>query len=161
MNKEKDYNEISLLEMSVILGEGVKIEKINFSFFFSPKIDQQTIWVRIVWNKEKTIKQHFGFMELSGNYEYIRAKDSNKHIAESDITAARNFFKKYKVIFAAVWEYQLEQTTAEDFFKGKITLKDLIRKLEIKIEKEDIEKISNLADFEKYVRDKNLFNMCD
>ena len=161
MNKEKDYDEISLLEMSVVLGERVKVEEINFSFFFSANTSQHSIWVKIVWNKEKTIKQHFGFMELFGDYEYIKAKGSNEHIAESDITAARNFFKKYKVIFAAVWEYQLEQTTAEDFFKVEITLKDLIRKLEIKIDKKDQAKILNLADFERYVRDRHLFNMND
>lgn len=160
--KFKRLKEDLLLEMSNVRGNRVKLENIEFSFYFSIKNSNHSIRVKICWNKDKIIPQELDAMKLSGNYELIKNKQLKKRPDESKIEEARQFFKKYKVLFAAVWENVLYENDLVEYFFGKISFKELLENFEVEEEKLNLIKIcNNLIELEKVVRENNIYNMND
>ena len=154
-----------LMEMANVRGMDVEEpENLPFSFYFSSKSvvhNQHGIRVKITWNPIKALNAD-GYMELHGNYDYVAG--SHKYIpTRRQLYDAEMFFKKYKVLFAAVWEEILYDGYLTDFFRGRISLVELISKFEI--EDEDlyygINHCKNLIDLERFVRKNNIFNMND
>ena len=143
-----------LLEMANVLGKYVVTDKIPFSFYFSDKIGMQHgIRVKIKWNRDKFTKPEDGYMELHGDYVFV---SRGSHIPQKDINFARQFFKKYKVLFAAVWECELDPAEVQEFLAGRLKIEDILVLLNI-----SDSSIKTLADLEVYVRKNNLFNMND
>ena len=90
--------------MSTVTGKYVKPDNINFSFFYSVKGGvQHAIEAKIRWNRENLGGDFDGTMDLHGEYKYTHSGGEPKP-SSKDIAAARDFFKKYKVLFAAVWK---------------------------------------------------------
>ena len=95
---------------------------------------------------------------MFGDYEYIPGKN-DKDVKEKRINAMREFFIDYKILFAAVWEKVLPQDTLQDYFKGHITLNELIKDFYFYDEYEDIlSDIDNLEDLRNVVCEYGLFN---
>lgn len=156
-----------LFEMSNIKGKYIKIEDIDFSFYFSSKNNvnnQHGIRVKICWNREKIGEDLLdGYMELHGNYKYVSKKEPNIKSDSIDIATARYFFKRYKVLFSAVWENKLDENILSDYLRGNINFTQLLKEFE-NIENNQYELInsaSNIKDLERLVRTYNIFNMND
>lgn len=147
-----------LMEMANLRGKDIKIETVNFSIYFSPKGHRHGIKLKVLWNRDNMKGSIVdGILELHGNYKYTKSTNAINYCSEKDIDNLRNFAKKYKVIFAGVWENALDQNDVQDYFKNRISLKDLLNTMEDKIPSN----ITNLSKFEKYVRENQLFNMND
>lgn len=162
-------------EVSVEDVEGEKHEGLDFSFWVSPKEDNQhTIRTKIFWNPSKiSSKIDSGYMWLHGDYKYFPSSGS-KHVSAKKIRQAREFCKKYKVLFAAAWEYALECKDVSNYFCGCLTFEELLDKFikektrsvvkdcfsrEVKARKyirDESEKVKLLEDI---VRKNNLFNL--
>lgn len=149
----------NLFEMSNIVGKYVKLDNVNFSFHFSSKDevhDRHGIRVKICWNREHLTNDK-SVMYLHGNYNYVPCKNSPAD--NNDINEAREFFKKYKVLFAAVWEKVMNADPLEDYLKGYLSFEDLLKEIEVEFPKNS--SITNLEELEEVVRKNNLFNMND
>ena len=159
-------NEDLLMEMSNVHGKRVSVEDIDFSFYFSSKSavdNRHGIRVKICWNREKLGQSLIdGFMELHGDYKYVPAKHPNIKPSSYDIMTARYFFKRYKVLFSAVWEELLYEDELIQYLVGKISLKELVSLLDIPKECYDkIRDVCSIKELEKLVRQYNMFNMND
>lgn len=98
-------------------------------------------------------------MNLWGNYEYVRYK-RGQDASEEDMSKARDFFMKYKVLFAAVWEGMLKPDYVQDYLRNLVTfdeLKDSFDNLPEKI----FDDAKTIADIVKRVRENKLFDMND
>ena len=153
----------SLMEMANIYGKNVKIEPINFSFYFSDKTEcNHGIRVKIKWNNQK-IMDLDGYMELHGDYEYVSSPSSCYQPSSKEIKLAQKFFKKYKVLFAAVWEKYLEPYYVQEYLRGNIDLVDVIDGLDNLDPQHYMRLLSvtKIYELEQLVRDWNIFNMND
>lgn len=149
--------------MSNVTGKYVKNpEKLDFSFYYSTKDGvNHSIRVKPVFNPEKISRSTIGNLELHGDWKYTPGK-SDTSVSSSRINKMTEFFKTYKVLFAAVWEEQLPEDLLADYFKGYIDLTTLIKELYNYSEWEDyLSDVKDVDSFEKAVRDNNLFNMND
>lgn len=159
--KIKRNNDI-LLEMANIRGKDVNIEDIDFSLFFSRKYPNHGCRVKICWNREK-MTHDTGNMEAHGDYKYYQDASCKYKPDAVDISTARYFIKKYKVLFAAVWEEKLDSNDLIDYFRGRLSWKELLSCFTDMADKEQ-ESIQNCKDrkeLEKRVRELNIFNMND
>ena len=86
--------------------------------------------------------------------------EHGKAASEEDISKARVFFMKYKVLFAAVWEEFLEADDVQDYFKGNLTF-DELRMSFYDFPKDIFKDAETVADIKKIVRENNLFDMND
>ena len=142
-------------------GKLVLIEHIDFSFEFAIKLHvlHNAIQAIIKWNRDKLSGPGDRCMNLWGNYEYVRYKHG-QDASEKDMSKARDFFMKYKVLFAAVWEGMLEPNYVQDYLRNLVTfdeLKDSFDDLPEKI----FDDAKTIADIEKIVRENKLFDMND
>lgn len=156
-------NENCLLEMANAIGEDIVTDDVNFSFYFSDKSKcNHGIRVKIKWNPSTTSGSLDGYMKLHGDYEYVASPKASKAKGK-DIKEAREFFKKYKVFFAAVWEGILDENNLQKYFDGRLNWNQLISKF--KIEDEDayygINHCKDLQSLEKFIKENKIFNMND
>lgn len=166
--KEYLYNPSKILmEMANAVGNNVRREKnLPFSFFFSSKKavrGAHGIRVKILWNPSKAPADADGFLELHGDYEYIPGSHKYEPNAK-ELSIARKFFKKYKVLFSAVWEDVLyDPSQLVMYFYGKISWKELMKQFDTG--KSDwnfyISTAENLQELEGMVKEENMFNMND
>lgn len=152
-----------VMEMANVRGAKVKTDNINFSFYYSDKRKvSHGIRVKIVWNPNKMSGDVDGYMELHADYNYV-SSPNGKRVNNKDIDEAREFFKKYKVLFAAVWEMKLEEDVIQDYLRKLMTLDDV--KSEFHGIPEDvytlIQQCGSIEDIESVVRKTNAFNMND
>ena len=170
-----------LLEDNV-LGNRVAVENaygkdtgLDFSFWVSPKEDNQhTIRTKIFWNPGKISSENgSGYMWLHGDYEYFPSPGS-KHVSAKKIRQAREFCKKYKVLFAAAWEKALECEDVGDYFRGDLTFEELLDRFKkektrfvvkdrysraVKVRKGISKESEKVKLLENIVRNNNLFNL--
>lgn len=161
--KLNSLNEDYLLEMANVTGKYMKIEDIDFSFYFSKKNSGHGIRAKINWNRESMTGDKEGYMELHGEYRYSQSPKLKFYPDSQSIKTARYFFKRYKVLFAAVWESVLDADTLAEYFKNRISWEELKESFEIKDKelKEVMLACQNLKDLEYAVRKNNIFNMND
>ena len=154
----------SLMEMATVRGNYVKTDNINFSFYFSDKTEcNHAIRAKIKWNPNKVSGSLDGYIELHGDYNYVQSPSSDAHPSAKDIKMMQQFFYKYKVLFAAVWEMKLEADDVADYFLGRIDLISLIDKFD------DIDpqhmmilwRAKTINDLKKLVYEWDIFNMND
>lgn len=111
-------NLVSLHES--VAGDKVKIERINFSFYYSVKNSSHGIRVKVRWNRGGCDKSNIdGFFMLHGDYEFVATKNS-KFVSEDCIDEARQFLKKYRIFFALVWGNNFNGKYFDNYLKGKI-----------------------------------------
>ena len=153
--------------MANAVGNNVKREKnLPFSFFFSSKKavrGTHGIRVKILWNPSKAPADADGFLELHSDYEYIPGIHKYESSAE-ELSIARKFFKKYKVLFAAVWEDVIsDPSQLVMYFYGKISWKELMKQFDTGNSDWNfyIQTTDNVKELEQLVREENIFNMND
>lgn len=156
-----------LMEMANALGNNIKKEKkLPFSFYFSPKKvvrGAHGIRVKILWNPSKMGPDSDGYMELHGKYDYINSPKRYKP-SKNEINLARDFFKKYKVLFAAVWEDVIQDPSQVTMYLyGKISWKELMEQFDTGNSDWNfyIQTTDDMKELEQLVREENIFNMND
>lgn len=156
-----------LMEMANAIGNNVRREKnLPFSFFFSSKKavrGTHGIRVKILWNPSKAPADADGFLELHGDYAYIPGSHKYEPNAK-ELSIARKFFKKYKVLFSAVWEDVLyDPSQLVMYFYGKISWKELMKQFDTGNSDWNfyIQTTDNIKELEQLVREENMFNMND
>lgn len=156
-----------LMEMANVVGNYVKIEPagLPFSFHFCGKSavhQQHGLRVKVIWNPSKAPANADGYFELHGDYKYKAG--SHKYPGSADEKKlARKFFKKYKVLFAAVWEEVLDAKPLQEYFEGKIKFNELLSKFDIEDEMDyyNLNHCKTLEELEYCVRKYSIYNMND
>lgn len=123
----------SIFGMSNMRGRYVKTDKIGFSFYFS-RNDGNSHWARVKvrFNPETISPNDFdGYMKLHGDYEWEQNSNSDRNIKMQQIQEARAFFKKYEVLFLAVWHGHLYELMLQDFFRGQLSFDALLKEFEV------------------------------
>lgn len=155
-----------LFEMANVLGNSVSIEhRLPFSFFFSSKgtvHGTHAIRIKVCWNPSKYYSSADGYIELHGEYKYVVSSHKYKPTSK-ELSILRDFVRKYKVLFAAVWEEKLDPNALQNYFAGQIKLKELISKFQDVTEKQyyELNHATNLQELEEVVRKTKAFNMND
>ena len=164
INEEYTREDV-LWEMANARGVRVKTDDIDFSFHFLTKNEMRhAIRVKITWNREKIGNGNFdGYIEAHGEYRYYQSPKSKAHPSKKDIDRARMFVRKYKVLFAAVWEKKIDQNAVLGYFEGAYTFKQLLSQFEDITEKQfyQINHCNNLTELEKTVIENKIYNMND
>ena len=155
-----------LMEMACVRGNDIKLERLLFSFYFSSKEDvhgRHGIRVKIQWNPSKIIsKDADGYLELHGDYDYVSG--SHRYTPTSrELGIARDFFRRYKVLFSAVWEGKLHQNDLQHYFEGTLDWKHMLSAFDNVGEKGYyyINHCKNIQELEEIVRVYGIFNMND
>lgn len=161
--ESKEFLENYLIEMANVTGKFMKVEDIDFSFYFSKKNSSHGIRIKINWNRETMTSGDEGYIELHGNYNYYQSPKVKYKPHNYEIETVRYFARKYKVLFAAVWECKLDADTLSEYFKGRLSWQELMSCFEnIPQEvKEVFEHCRGLKDLEFAVRKNSAFNMHD
>ena len=74
----------------------------------------------------------------------------------------KEFFRKYKVLFAAVWEQRIYESFISEYFFGTITFPELLQEFDFYEEHTtEINEIQSIDELEHFVRENNIFNMWD
>lgn len=155
---------MQLNEMANIRGKDVMIDDIDFSFYISRRNDiPHAIRLKVYWDRNKTNTDPDGYMEMHGDYKYFHSSNPKHKAKNWEINGLRYFCKKYKVLFAALWESKLEEPDVSDFFRGRLTLKELLATFDniSEIDYYHINHCKSLRELEKCVRDYKIFNMND
>lgn len=156
-----------LMEMANVVGNYVKIEpsRLPFSFHFCDKNtvhQQHGIRVKVIWNPSKAPSNADGYFELHGDYRYVSG--SHKYYPSTEEQKiARRFLRKYKVLFAAVWEVVLDAKPVQDYFEGRIKLNELLSQFDIEddVQYYYLNHCKSLEELEACVRKYNIYNMND
>lgn len=155
-----------LMEMANVRGiDFIHNKNLPFSFYFSTKSavhKTHGIRLKVIWNPSKAPRDADGYMELHGEYTYISGSKKYKPTSK-ELSILREFCKKYKVLFAAVWEEKLYDMDLVDYFRGNLQFKELLTKFEEVKEKHYylINHCKSIEELEKCIRDNKIFNMND
>ena len=151
-----------IMGMGNLLGKTVKVPKpLPFSFYFSTNFDVHGIRVKPLFDPEKMSIDRAGNLWLCDSWEYTPGKD-DKHVDSKDIRKMKAFFRKYKVLFCAVWGKILQETYVEDYFKKRMSFKSLLKQFDCYQEyKDDMGDIDSIEELEEFVRENNICNMYD
>lgn len=163
LGKEHYMDSDLLLEMANVRGSKVRVpHKLNFSFFFSIKgNNSHGIRVKPVFNPDRLIQSETGNLNLHGDWKFTPGKN-DKSVSSKEIEEMKDFFKKYKVLFAAEWEDKIQADEIQDYLRGMQSLSDLIKTFDFYSDyKEDLDKIKTVEELEKFIRDTKVFNMND
>ena len=148
-----------IMFMSNIRGDHVKVpHKLPFSFYFSTQQGQHEIRVKVVLDPSHMRISKAGTMKLCDDWTYTQGPD-DKFVDQKTISAIKEFFRTYLILFAAVWDNQLDETAVQDYFQGEITLNDLIRELDFYTE--DMDSIQTIGELEDYCRKYHLVDLID
>ena len=155
----------SIFGMSNVRGRHIKVEKgIPFLFYYSPKDeDRQSHEIRVKpsFNREKLMLSQAGTLKLCDDWKYIPG-EKDQNISAKQITAMKQFFRKYLVLFCAVWDKQVYDTDLEDFMRGEISLAEFIQDLDFYDKyKDDLDQIKTVSELEDYCYKNNLINLRD
>lgn len=155
-----------LMEMASVVGNKVKLEVgLPFSFHFCDRgavHSQHGIRAKILWNPSKAPSSADGYIELHGSYEYTAGSHKYRPTAK-ELQVARDFFKKYKVLFAAAWEEVLVPDDVADYLKGNLNWNELVGSF-YNLHRSTLavlQHCKNLKDLEYAVRKNRAFNMND
>lgn len=139
---------------------------INFSFRFGMNggVGGCLNGIRVKVSAEKAKVPHMnGTLEIFGDYKFTYFDGEEGSVSEELLEEMKTFFKKYKVLFAAVWEWKLYQGYLADYFKSRLSFEELVRNFENMSlrNRRLIRKATDIKDLEKIVRENNIFNMND
>ncbi|MCM1222566.1 MAG: hypothetical protein NC548_49670 [Lachnospiraceae bacterium] len=157
-------SEDAIFSMSNLRGMHVVTEPegLDFSFYYSSKAEvNHGIRVKPIFNPTKMKRELAGVLELHSGWMYTPGREDTK-VSYSRVWRMKDFFRKYKVLFSAVWEEQLSEDAVYLFFTGKYTLHDVITELDCYEDNSYIlDSVLDVKTLEKVVRKYNLFNMND
>lgn len=149
--------------MANVRGKDVRTPcPLPFSFYFSEQDgSRHAIRVKVTFNPNRTRISNAGTLKLHGDWEFSPSS-SESHVSSRDIEGMKEFFKQYKVLFAAVWEGVLDGKDVERYFEGSATIHDVVEALDIyESDSHILNLVSNVPELEAVVRENDLFNMRD
>ena len=155
-----------LMEMANLRGNDIKLHnRVPFSLFISNKRqvhNAHAIRVKVLWNPHKMTSTPDGQLELHGNYEYTVFSHKYKP-SEKEVTLLRDFCKKYKVLFAAIWESKLDPNDFIDYLRGYKSFVELLMAFDEVSEKHYylINHCKTLLALEQCIRNNKIFNLND
>lgn len=160
----KDPSNI-LMEMANLRGNDIKlVTGLPFSFYVSSKKavhGLHAIRAKILWNPSRMKSDSDGTLELHGDYEYTVGSHRYKPTAR-ELAAAKSFFKKYKVLFAAIWEEVVDDTDVFEYLRGRIDLEHLLATFDLPGKKFYlVNHCTSIEELEDCVRTNKIFNMND
>ena len=84
------------------------------------------------------------------------------NINTNAVKSAKEFFRKYKVLFAGVWEGVLIEENVTGYIKNRASLQDIIEESYLTEEQQCIlDDVKTIHEFERLVRQHQMFNMND
>lgn len=157
----REYED-EIMCMANVRGNSVSVpHSLPFSFYFSRRNSSHGIRVKVVFNPNRLNINECGNLELHSDWVYVPGHN-DKGVSSKIKNQMIDFFRKYKVLFAAAWEDVIQEDIIQDYFRGLITWNELIQSFDFYEEyKGDLDKISDVASLEQYVRKCNIFNMND
>ena len=142
----------------------------DFSFWFDPKTDKikHAIRVKICWDIARFNEETSYSLALHGEYKYKRSPKAPR-VSKKRIDNAIEFFKRRKVLFAAVWEGCLKIGDLYAYLCKDLSLKRLLRRFNFKdiyegkrlIKTGTSRRIELIHEFEQSKQDKPLVNMLE
>ena len=133
--------------------------KQKFSFYFGQNKASHSIRVKPVFNPKKVSRSALGTLKLCDDWDFIPGPEDKK-VKSKDISAMKQFFRDYFVLFSLVWEEQLTDPVVADYFEGKVELSDVIEDIEFYSEyQEELDKVQTVSQLEIFLRDSGLVNM--
>ena len=107
-----------------------KGEKVDFSFWFNPKTGKikHAIRVKICWDIARFDEETSCSLALHGEYKYKHSPKA-PHVSKKRIDNAIEFFKRRKVLFAAVWEGCLKIGDLYAYLCEDLSFERLLRRL--------------------------------
>ena len=153
-------NPEAILCMSNVRGRYVKNPgQLPFSFYFSAQDGQHSIRVKPSFNAEKLKLSQTGTLKLCDDWKYIPGKD-DKAIDSQSIQNMKQFFRDYLVLFAAVWDEQIQDATIEDYFTGRIDFHTMIQDFDFYDEyKNELDRIDDIVSLERFCTENYLVNL--
>lgn len=151
----------TVLAMCNIRGRKVKNpHSLPFSFYFSSGTEiPHSIRVKPCFNPEKLKSSMVGTLKLSDSWEFTPGPDDHD-ISQQDVDKMRAFFKKYIVLFAAVWDEQMQDGVLGDYLEGEISFNEMLQDLEFYREyAEVLDSMSTVEELESFCRSNNLVNL--
>lgn len=138
----------------------VNPEQLDFSFYFSSGAGvDHSIRVKPVFDPEKLKVSLTGTLKLCDDWEYEPGPNDIK-VSQKRINRMKQFFRQYLVLFAAVWDEQMQDATLEDYFKGQISFNEMLQDLSFYEDySEELDTIDNVQDLEVFCIDNDLVNM--
>ena len=149
--------------MSNLVGRYVKLDgPLSFSFYFGTKDafgkeNKHGIRVKICPSRERYQLNNVSELEIHGDYKLHNTANVSKDVEKE----AKAFFKKFKVLFAGVWEKVLLEENITAYFKNRATLEDIVEESYLTEEQKSLLNVSTIEDFEAKVRTYSMFNMND
>ena len=142
----------------------------DFSFWFDPKTDKikHAIRVKICWDIARFNEETSYSLALHGEYKYKHSPKAPR-VSKKRIDNAIEFFKRRKVLFAAVWEGCLKIGDLYAYLCKDLSLKRLLRRFNFKdiyegkrlIKTGTSRRIELIHEFEQSKQDKPLVNMIE
>ena len=157
----KLYFEDYLIEMSNVRGRYVKQPyQLPFSFYFSSGAGvPHSIRVKPVFNPEKLKRSETGTLKLCDDWEFTPGVNDGS-VATTLVQEMKSFFKKYIVLFCAVWDEQMQDAVLQDYFLGNIEFDEMIQDLDFYGRyKDELLNIHDIESLEKFCRENNLVNL--
>ena len=149
-----------ILCMASMLGDDVKVPgKLPFSFYFSTNNSSHSIRVKPIFDPCRMSADLAGTLKLSDPWEYIPGKNDH-NVDPKQIRKMKSFFRKYKVLFAAVWCGVIQETPVCDYFRGMKPLDVLMKDFDFYNEyKDDMDDIDSIEELEEFVRENSLLHL--
>lgn len=162
-SEEQLIHEDMLTEMANVRGKDVEVDDIDFSFYFSKKNSSHGIRLKVVWNRERMSGSDDGYIEMHGDYKYVRSSSNSYKPKGWEVDGLRYFCKKWKALFAAVWEQKLDETDVRKYFEGNLTFPELMQTFEgiTDAQYREVNKCRTVRQLEETVRKFNIYNMND
>lgn len=131
-----------------------------FSFYFSSGAGMpHSIRVMPVFNPNRLVSSLTGTLKLCDDWEYIPGKD-DADVSSKDIKNMKEFFRKYLVLFCAVWDEQLSDGVVEDYFRGDILFSDMLKDFDFyEMQSSELNNIKSISELESFCRDNQLVNL--
>ena len=157
---KNEYVHSSVLAMSDVRGRHVTVvDKLNFSFFYSPKYTQHGPRVKVVFDPYKMRIDNASVQKLCDDWSF-KTNPNEKHLSKKDISSMQAFFKKYLILFLLVWNKQIDEPDPADYLTGRITLEELIKDIDFyEDNREEMDRIHSVSELEDFCRKSGLVNM--
>lgn len=151
-----------IFAMANLRGKQIRVPySLPFSFYFSERNSSYGIRVKPVFNPDRMHIEDAGNLELHGSWKFTPGRN-DANVSSKSKKMMMDFFKTYKVLFAAVWEGEIQEDVVQDYFRGLISWDDMMSEFDCYTTYEsEMMNISDVESLERFVRDNNIFNMND
>ena len=150
-----------VFETSGIRGNYVKQPyPLPFSFYFSSGTGVPgNIRVNPVFNPEMLKRSETGTLKLCGDWEYTPGY-MDQDVSDDLVQEMKAFFRKYLVLFCAVWDEQMQDAVLQDYFTGKISFDEMLQDLDFyETYSNELSSIRDVQNLEAFCRDNDLVNL--